>query len=111
MRSKSGADGEYAFPFFQFAKRTVHKASQRERTGLRGLERFGHVFRLTRSDNGLHWLGRSNSDQTCAGSQRRTSGENSRAAFSQRTGEKQQGPVASLLRNGRAKHGERLDFS
>src|SRR5260370_20029218 len=110
MRSKSGADGEYALPFFQFAKRTIHKASQRESAGLRGLEWFGQCLRLTRIDDGLHWVGRSNGDQTCAGSQRCTSGEDGRAAFSDRTGEQQHVAVGSFVRIGCADEGQRCEL-
>src|SRR5260370_1373840 len=110
MRAKTGADGENALPFFQFPKRTVHKAAQGECAGFQGLERFSHVLRLPLSDDVLHWLWHSDRDQSCAGSQRRASGEDGSAAFSQRTGEKQYVAVSALVRIGCADERERGEF-
>ncbi len=110
MGTKTRADGEHALSLFQFAKSAIQQASQRERAGFRGLQRFGHVFRLTRGNDGLHRLWSGNRDQSCARSQGRASGKDGRAAFSHRTGEKQHVAVGSLVRIGCADQRERCKF-
>ena len=62
MSAEAGANSEHALPLFQIAKRAIQQASQRECPGFRGLERLGHVLRLTRGNDGLHWLWCGNRD-------------------------------------------------